>query len=197
MEVVHLYTKIRKDFGKHCKFSAVPATILGEVPVSDKFAKDYIFRNPTVSMFDTAPRMSEHSSNTDRLITKSSSMRHVEGGWPKDVDFTEQSDQNRFRKKAEKDEDYKSSVKTLGPIVAKCMKQNNTINIYEVILRSNMCLMCLGILMGVQWIIPVNLLAPKDWLCFVIQMISSELLLLLIGIPIRKLQQRLLLVTAY
>jgi hypothetical protein len=34
-------------------------------------------------------------------------MRHVEGGWPKDVDFTEQSDVNRFRKKAEKDDDYK------------------------------------------------------------------------------------------
>jgi dynein intermediate chain 2 len=45
-------------------------------------------------------------------------MRHVEGGWPKDVDFTEQSDVSRFRKKAEKDEDYKGAVKALGPIVA-------------------------------------------------------------------------------
>lgn len=59
-------------------------------------------------------------------------MRHVEGGWPKDVDFTEQSDVSRFRKKAEKDEDYKGAVKVLGPIVARCMKQVNTIDIYEV-----------------------------------------------------------------
>jgi hypothetical protein len=59
-------------------------------------------------------------------------MRHVEGGWPKDVDFTEQSDVSRFRKKAEKDEDYKGAVKALGPIVARCMKQVNTIDIYEV-----------------------------------------------------------------
>jgi len=58
-------------------------------------------------------------------------MRHVEGGWPKDVDFTEQSDVSRFRKKAEKDEDYRSAVKALGPIVSRCMKQNNTIDIYE------------------------------------------------------------------
>jgi len=56
----------------------------------------------------------------------------MEGGWPKDVDFTEQSDVSRFRKKAEKDEDYKGSVKALGPIVARCMKQVNTIDIYEV-----------------------------------------------------------------
>lgn len=75
---------------------------------------------------------SEHEANTDRLITKNSSMRHVEGGWPKDVDFTEQSDVSRFRKKAEKDDEYKGAVKLLGPVIARCMKQNNTIDIYEV-----------------------------------------------------------------
>lgn len=74
---------------------------------------------------------SEHEANTERMITKTSSMRHVEGGWPKDVDFTEQSDVQRFRKKAEKDDDYRGAVKALGPIIARCMKQNNTIDIYE------------------------------------------------------------------
>jgi hypothetical protein len=29
------------------------------------------------------------------------------GGWPKDVDFSEQADVTRFRKKAEKDDEYK------------------------------------------------------------------------------------------
>lgn len=43
-----------------------------------------------------------------------------------------QSDVNRFRKKAEKDDDYKIAVKSLGPIIGRCMKQNNTIDIYEV-----------------------------------------------------------------
>lgn len=68
-------------------------------------------------------------------------MRHVEGGWPKDVDFTEQSDVSRFRKKAEKDDEYKSAVKMLGPIVARCMKQVNTIDIYEV----NILISCVDI----------------------------------------------------
>jgi dynein intermediate chain 2 len=69
--------------------------------------------------------------NTDRIVLKQSSMRHVEGGWPKDVDPTEQSDVARFRKKTEKDDEYKTSVKSLGPIVDRCLKQNSTINIYE------------------------------------------------------------------
>ena len=43
-----------------------------------------------------------------------------------------QSDVNRFRKKAEKDEDYKIAIKSLRPIIGRCMKQNNTIDIYEV-----------------------------------------------------------------
>lgn len=131
MEVAYLYTKQRKDFGKHCKFMHVPGTVLESIPITEAYQENYVLRNPSVSCFDTAPHMSEHEANTQRLVTKSSSMRHVEGGWPKDVDFTEQSDVNRFRKKAEKDEEYKASVKLLGPLIARCMKQNNTIDIYE------------------------------------------------------------------
>jgi dynein intermediate chain 2, axonemal len=130
--VAHLYVKTRKEFGKHCKFTPVQAAVLESIPVSDAYQENYIVRNPSVSCFDTAPHMSEHEVNTDRLITKNSSMRHVEGGWPRDVDFTEQSDVSRFRKKAEKDDEYKGAVKLLGPIIARCMKQNNTIDIYEV-----------------------------------------------------------------
>ena len=64
-------------------------------------------------------------------MVQNTSMLHREGGWPKDVDPTEPADTNRFRKKAEKDEDYKSAVKALGPVISRCMKQNNTIDIYE------------------------------------------------------------------
>jgi hypothetical protein len=96
-------------------------------------------------------------------------MRHVEGGWPKDVDFTEQSDVSRFRKKAEKDEEYKGSVKILGPIVARCMKQINTIDIYEVrffedinFLSFFMGLVIRNTLTVITSIIPANLLMLKD-----------------------------------
>ena len=55
----------------------------------------------------------------------------AEGGWPKDVDPTEPADVQRYRKKAEKDDDYKANMKALGPIISRCMRQNNTIDIYE------------------------------------------------------------------
>ncbi|CAM9744463.1 unnamed protein product [Ascophyllum nodosum] len=131
MEVAYLYTKVRSEFGKHCSFKDVPAFLLQTVPCSKEYDDNYVARNPGIAELDTSPHMSEHEVNTERLITKHTSMRHVEGGWPKDVDFTEQSDVSRFRKKAEKDDDYKIAVKSLGPIIGRCMKQNNTIDIYE------------------------------------------------------------------
>lgn len=131
MEVAYLYTKVRSDFGKHCDFKDVEPRILEVTPVTDEFESEYVMKNPSVTELNTSPNMSEHEVNTERRVVKNSSMRHVEGGWPKDVDPSEQSDVNRFRKKAEKDEEYKASVKALGPIVDRCLKQNNTIDIYE------------------------------------------------------------------
>ena len=82
-------------------------------------------------MVNTVPDRSESEINTNSIVMKNTSMRHSEGGWPKDVDFTEQSDVTRFRKKAEKDELYQEAMKTLGPIVERCIDQNNTVDVYS------------------------------------------------------------------
>lgn len=57
MELAHIYTKLRKDFGKHCKFTAVQADILESIPPSPAYESNYIMRNPSVTCFDTAPHM--------------------------------------------------------------------------------------------------------------------------------------------
>jgi dynein intermediate chain 2 len=131
MEVAVIYTKERKEFGKHCSFSHVEAEVIDAIAPTDEYADQYVIEDPRTTEVDTDAHMSEHTANTSRLQTRVSSIRHVEGGWPKDVDFTEQSDVNRFRKKAEKNEDYKAAVKSLGPVVEQCMRQNNTMDIYE------------------------------------------------------------------
>ena len=41
-------------------------------------------------------------------------MFHMEGGWPKDIDFTEVEHTIRYRKKIEKDEDYINAIAQLG-----------------------------------------------------------------------------------
>ena len=64
-----------------------------------EYDKSFHQRNPTITEFDTTPDMSETEVNTERVVIKNTSMHHTEGGWSKDVDFTEQSDVSRFRKK--------------------------------------------------------------------------------------------------
>ena len=131
MEVAYIYSKPRSEFGKQCRFANGETQILESILPSDEFSQDYRQRNPTTTASSTVPMMSETEVNTERVVTTSTSMLHTEGGWPKDVDPTEQSDVARYRKKAEKDEEYRYAIKTLAPIVTRCMRQNNTVNVYE------------------------------------------------------------------
>ncbi len=131
MEVAYEYTRRRSEFGRQVKFSDGETQLLSSLLPTDVYDESFVMRNPQVTAVNTTPHMSETEVNTERVVMKNTSMQHVEGGWPKDVDFTEQSDVKRFRKKVEKDEDYQYAMKTLVPRVQRCMKQNNTVNIYE------------------------------------------------------------------
>mmetsp|Transcript_10581 Transcript_10581/g.15980 ORF Transcript_10581/g.15980 Transcript_10581/m.15980 type:complete len:599 (+) Transcript_10581:73-1869(+) len=131
MEVAYLYTRVRSEFGRQLKLEDVDTRILCSIACNDEHGDEYVLRNPSVAILDTSSYMSEHEANTERLVVKHSSIRHTEGGWPRDVDATEPTDVNRYRKKAEKDDDYKTTIKVLGPIISKCMRQNNTIDIYQ------------------------------------------------------------------
>lgn len=52
--------------------------------------------------------------NTDEYSTKNQGIFHTEGGWPKDIDSSEIEPKLRYRKKAEKDDEYILSLKRLG-----------------------------------------------------------------------------------
>jgi len=58
-------------------------------------------------------------------------MCHTEGGWPKEVDFSEAQDTSKFRKKLEKDPAFSSAVRSLCVATGKCLEQNSTIDLHE------------------------------------------------------------------
>ena len=136
-KVSYQYTKLRSEFGKHLILSHGETQILDSVLPTTEFDSNYRVRNPVGTGTDTNPSISESEVNTDRVTTVNMSMRHTEGGWPKDVDSTEQGDVSRFRKKAEKDAGYQNAIRYLGPVVERCMKQNNTVNMYEELFKDN------------------------------------------------------------
>ncbi|RXG61157.1 Dynein intermediate chain 3, ciliary [Armadillidium vulgare] len=72
-----------------------------------------------------------HEVNTETIDFTSSGVRHVEGGWPKDVSASEEDQKLRFRKKIEKDEGFIHSVLQLSTRMEHCIRQNNAVDIYE------------------------------------------------------------------
>ncbi|KAA0148104.1 hypothetical protein FNF29_06899 [Cafeteria roenbergensis] len=131
MEVLLQYSKKRREFGEHCEFSDGPAQMLESTMCSHDDDDKFVVRQPTISRLEAAPVMAEHEVNTDSVVHRSQGLKHAEGGWPENVDGSEAEQVERYLKKAGKDAKIKSTMVQLGFVVDTCLKQNNTVDIYE------------------------------------------------------------------
>ncbi|KNE64739.1 hypothetical protein AMAG_10088 [Allomyces macrogynus ATCC 38327] len=131
MEIVYVYQKKRKEFGRQPLFGDRPPEVTVHVPSDPTLADNYVERNPMNVEMQAAPEMSEHEINTESIVMANQGIQHTEGGWPKDVDSTDVEHTLRYRRKVEKDEEYTRVVKTLSETLEHCIKQNNAIDIYD------------------------------------------------------------------
>ncbi|XP_061656375.1 dynein axonemal intermediate chain 2 isoform X2 [Syngnathoides biaculeatus] len=131
MEIVHEYTKPRRDFGRQCLFSDRPAELLADVSPDSDLALQFTTRSSRVQALQCSRDMSEHQVNTERFESESRGINHVEGGWPKDINPQDMEQTIRFRKKVEKDESYLMSILQLGDVIGHCVGQNTAIDIYQ------------------------------------------------------------------
>ncbi|CAK9075024.1 70 kDa intermediate chain [Durusdinium trenchii] len=168
----YIYMKKRKDFGRYCNFDTVEAKILGQVEkqpsCGDMYVEQTIINAATwfwcgaalakseqrtdivfMTVFHNIPEFSEHSVNTARVKTHARVMTHVEGGWPKEIDYSEAQDTLKYRKRLEKersspllpdstrstagrDPAYISAVRQLTKQTIPCLEMNNTIDLFEI-----------------------------------------------------------------
>ncbi|KAL0983885.1 hypothetical protein UPYG_G00134340 [Umbra pygmaea] len=131
MEIVYVYTKKRKEFGRQCNFSDRPAELHVDILPDPSLAANFFARDPCDVSIQCTQEMSEHEVNTERFESDTRGINHVEGGWPKDINPQEMEQTIRFRKKVEKDEHYVSTIIQLGNNMEHCIRQNNAINIYQ------------------------------------------------------------------
>eukprot|EP00049_Salpingoeca_infusionum_P018565 m.357810 g.357810 ORF g.357810 m.357810 type:complete len:572 (+) comp17943_c0_seq1:313-2028(+) len=131
MEIVHVYQRQRRDFGRQCNFSDQPAMTLVDIEPDEKQREEYLFKNPADASVQCSKEFSEHEVNTERADFSDSGMNHQEGGWPKDVSPEDMEQTSRYRKKAEKEEVYVHSVVDASEMMEQCIKQNNAMDIYE------------------------------------------------------------------
>lgn len=131
MEIVHVYSKLRSEFGRQCLFSDRPAELLLDLPPDPSLTLSFIQKSPRDQSVQACWETSEHQVNTERFETTSCGINHMEGGWPKDINPAEMEQTIRVRKKVEKDESFINSVLQLGSVMEHCIRQNNAVDIYQ------------------------------------------------------------------
>ena len=131
MDIGFEYTKKRKEFGKHPNFNDVSSIEIGNIDKNDELKNEWIMRPITNLNIDCIPGISSHYINTERYIQKDTGMSHNEGGWPKDVKMEEFSDKQRYIRKLEMDTEYNTILLSLAYKCLRCIKQNNSINMYQ------------------------------------------------------------------
>ncbi len=125
------YQKKRKEFGPPAVFEDSDMKILGVLEPNPGLLTNYAFRSPTALLLDNTPMLSEHQVNTERVLTDNRGMKHMEGGWPKEIDFTETHDTNKWRTKMTKDQPVAFAVKSLTEQTNVALRQNNQIDMFE------------------------------------------------------------------
>lgn len=78
-------------------------------------------------------KLSHHTVNTERIPTAGKGMYHKEGGWPSEIDATEEDQQQKYFKKMYKDTTlgFGGAAKRMASDTINCIMQNNQIDLFE------------------------------------------------------------------
>ncbi|XP_075994951.1 dynein axonemal intermediate chain 2-like isoform X2 [Genypterus blacodes] len=131
MSPLFVYSKLRSEFGRPAHFTDRPAELQLDLVPDPNLARNFTQRGRRDQAVQAGGDSSEHHVNTERVEYVSVGMNHVEGGWSRDVDPEDQEQTLRYRKKVEKDDNYVQSVLKLAGVMEHCIKQNNTVDIYQ------------------------------------------------------------------
>jgi len=132
MDLSIVYLKKRKAFGRATTHLIITEPEpLGEFETNETLIASYPERTRVLLNVQAVPERSEHWVDPEHVDYQSHGMNHMEGGWPKDIDYTEKDQTARYRKKVEKDEEYLRQIKGLADGLEASLMQNNAVDIYE------------------------------------------------------------------
>ncbi|OEH80488.1 dynein intermediate protein [Cyclospora cayetanensis] len=75
--------------------------------------------------------LSEHTVNTGSVSVCERGMRHIEGGWPKEVDSTDPQEVATWKKRAERDPALLQGLKQLTADCSRVLRQNLVVDLFE------------------------------------------------------------------
>ncbi|CAK1596202.1 unnamed protein product [Parnassius mnemosyne] len=129
-KVEYVYSKPRKDFGKQPMFCEVPNHILDSISPDCLEQKLYGLRNPVHSFTQTLISLKDKIVNTTRIFRRDQGINHLEGGWSKDINVTDEEAITRYRRRIERDDNYINAILGSYSKFEHMIKQNNAIDMY-------------------------------------------------------------------
>lgn len=132
MEIVYVYERARRDFGRHCAFEESDPKILIDVAPDPEKRKEYIVHDPISVGIQCVPEKSEHGSNTSSVSLRDQGMNHLEGAWPKNVDISDPQSKRIHIKSLLQEKSYKTAMQKLAEPTERYIKQNVALDLYEV-----------------------------------------------------------------
>lgn len=130
-EYYYTYSKLRQEFGRPISFTVTEPRTLGIIEPNPEQMEQLIPQNPRNFCGDTLIELSEHTVNTGSVSTCGRGMRHLEGGWPKEVDSTDPQEVAKWKKRAERDPAFLASVKQLTADCSRVVQQNLVVDLFQ------------------------------------------------------------------
>ncbi|KAH0540922.1 hypothetical protein KQX54_020523 [Cotesia glomerata] len=131
MEIKQVFVKKRSQFGKQCIFDDSEVTVEENIFPNHDAMKDYVRINPVDKAVQISKQFAVHEVQTETVLTKESGMNHLEGGWPKDINFNDEEIVARYRRRVEKYDNWAPKIRELSEPMEHYILQNNAVNIYE------------------------------------------------------------------
>lgn len=86
------------------------------IPPSRTIAKSCFVPETTEKGIQNKPESAEDHANTEALQFVSEGVLHAEGGWPKDISYTNTEQTARYKRKIEKTEEYITQLTDLTQV---------------------------------------------------------------------------------
>ncbi|XP_033171763.1 dynein intermediate chain 3, ciliary [Drosophila mauritiana] len=125
-----IYSRERRRFGRQCRFQDRNELMVSVHPSGRQRLK-YIMANPSDQATQLSRQMALTTMETENVTLDQHGMYHYEGGWPKEVNFNDEEQTQRHRKKVERDDSWGEQVLTMIRTTMSVAEQNNTLNIYQ------------------------------------------------------------------
>ena len=104
-EIKMTFTKKSKKINRPVTFTDEPTEVNVAIEsLTDYNSEMFIQKAPLSKVTQKAPVISRSDCNSEMIKFTEKGLNHLEGGWPKEVDITEQDQVGRFLKKIEKDD---------------------------------------------------------------------------------------------